>query len=74
MKLWQTLKMKMINYGIKHNIWEESSVSAVFIFLFRQLSKAMLSITYISETAQLCLLNFVITKLYTIESEGAICY
>jgi len=62
MKLWKTLELKMINREIKHNVCEELSISAVFIFPFRQLSKAMLSITYLSETAQLCLLNFVITK------------
>jgi hypothetical protein len=62
MKLWQTLEMKMINGEIKHSVCKERSVSAVFIFPIRQLSKAILSITYLSETAQLCLLNFVITK------------
>jgi len=73
-KLWQTLEMKMINREIKHNVCEERSFSVVFIFPFRQLSKAILSIAYLSETARICLLNVVITKLYMVESEGAIRY
>jgi len=72
------LEMKMINCEINYNVCEERPVSAVFVFPFRQLSKAILSISYLSATAQLCLLNFVITKLYIyiyiVESEGAICY
>jgi hypothetical protein len=63
--------MKMINRGIKHNVREWLSVSAVFIFSCGQISKEMFQLF---ENAQFCLLNIAIMKLYMVELEGAICY
>jgi hypothetical protein len=63
MKLEQTLENKMVSREIEHNKHDCRSVLAVFIFSGRQLSKEVLSLIYL-KTAQFCLLNFVIKKLY----------